>query len=591
MPRKAPVERRIALCYVRLSFTKDASDLTSPERQRANIQVACDRNGWVPEWYEDAKGHKSATKEENRPAWLALKSRLKDPDIAALVVNEQSRAMRNAWRAIKLFEELPAFGVVLHLAAVDRTIDITTPDGRMSAYIQAFLDDLYALDARRRSLDSVNYRKSRNITIGIPPFGTQRDKTSGQLIPSDEGTWYMSDGSFVAGTDPDDPPHPDAIWRGYHACAELMLTLYKDNQYGYGSIAAEMNQQGWAFRDRWSMPRPIKGDDVRRVVANWREYAGLILKGRAKERIAHEIDNPTSVLYDTGRAVFDLDLLREVAATQEARSVTTRPVGTIAKAHVFPLSYLLYCAHCDRAVSEQDNLKLRSRITGHNKAGELRYRHSDSNRCNSKRKSLPVRVIEEDFSRLIDALEVHPDAVELMAELAVQSQFGDAKDEADLEEQKKIATAKHRRALKNNLILFQNGDIEPEEYFRQRDYHERQIAYWEAQTTDRQRIALELTTTTEMVSRLKQFWQITEGEDRRLLAHSLFDELVYDLEEQRIVDFRIKAWAEPFLILRAALYHDLMGEEMKNRFNSGISSGGQFHDPNGTRTRVFTLKG
>jgi hypothetical protein len=201
----------------------------------------------------------------------------------------------------------------------------------------------------------------------------------------------------------------------------------------------------------------------------------------------------------------------------------------------------------------------------------------------------PKKAIEGDFAHLIDALEVHPDAVELMAKLAVQTRFGGARDEDDLEEQKKVAIAKHRRALKNNLILFQNGEIEAEEYYRQKDYHERQIAYWEAQTTDKQRIALELTTTMEMVSRLKQFWDITEGEDRRLLAHSLFDELVYDLDARRIVDFKIKSWAEPFLVMRAALYLDQMGEEMKNGFNSGLSSDGQFHDPNGLRHHPFTL--
>ena len=64
-------------------------------------------------------------------------------------------------------------------------------------------------------------------------------------------------------------------------------------------------------------------DDVRRVVSNWREYAGLIMEGRAKERIAHEIENPSSVLYDTGRAVFPLELLRDVAKAQESRSKTT----------------------------------------------------------------------------------------------------------------------------------------------------------------------------------------------------------------------------------------------------------------------------
>ncbi len=57
------------------------------------------------------------------------------------------------------------------------------------------------------------------------------------------------------------------------------------------------------------------------------------------------------------------------------------------------------------------------------------------------------------------------------------------------------------------------------------------------------------------------------------------------------MDFKLLSWAEPFLVMRAALQMDSMREEMKNRFNSGSSSGGQFGSPNGVRTRVFTLKG
>ena len=76
-----------------------------------------------------------------------------------------------------------------------------------------------------------------------------------------------------------------------------------------------------------------------------------------------------------------------------------------------------------------------------------------------------------------------------------------------------------------------------------------------------------------------------------MLAHSLFDEIIYDLDSKRIVDFKINSQAEPYLVLRAALYEDEMGEEIKNRFNSGSSSGGTSGSPNGTRTRVFTLKG
>jgi DNA invertase Pin-like site-specific DNA recombinase len=233
MSPQPPLEHKVALCYVRLSVTKDASDLTSPERQRANIQIACDKYGWTPEWYEDAKGHRSATKEENRPAWIALKARLSDLDVVAIVVNEQSRAMRNAWRAIKLFEELPNYGVKLHLAAIDRTIDISTPDGRMTAYFQAFMDDLYALDASRRAKDSVAYRKRNGVSIGIPPFGTIRND-EGMLIPTPQGAWLLPDGSFKVGNQGEEPPHPDAVWRSYYECAKLILELYCKRVYGKG---------------------------------------------------------------------------------------------------------------------------------------------------------------------------------------------------------------------------------------------------------------------------------------------------------------------------------------------------------------------
>lgn len=492
MPRKTAVERNVALCYIRLSQTKNKTDLISPERQRANIELACQKYGWIPEWYEDAKGHKSATKENNRPAWLALKERLTDPDVVAIVVNEQSRAMRNAWRAIKLFEELPRYGIKLYLASIDRTIDISTPDGRMTAYFQAFMDDLYALDASRRALDSVTHRKRKGQSIGIPPFGTIRNE-EGFLVPTVQGAWLLPDGSFQAGTQEEEPPHSDALWRGYYECAELILKLYINNLHGYGWIADELNRLGWAFRNRWNEPRTVKLDDIRRVTSAWREYAGLVLQGKASQRIAAKIENPVDTLYDTGRAVFDLDLLRAVARTQEERSIVLRPTGAVRVAHIFPLSDLVYCARCEREAIREENPQLRSRIIGHQKQNQaLRYRHSERRRCGCRNQSVLADDIEADFTRLIDVLQVLPHAVELMAELAVQSQFGGltSEDEATLEEQKKVAIAKHRRALKNNLTLFQSGEIDSEEYYRQKDHHERQIAYWDARTTDRQKITL-----------------------------------------------------------------------------------------------------
>lgn len=45
--RKSPkknVDRNTALCYVRLSWTRDDNDANSPERQRANIQRVCEEH-------------------------------------------------------------------------------------------------------------------------------------------------------------------------------------------------------------------------------------------------------------------------------------------------------------------------------------------------------------------------------------------------------------------------------------------------------------------------------------------------------------------------------------------------------------------
>ena len=101
---KIPVTRNTALCYIRQSVTLNPNDMDSPERQRENIEVVCRQNGWLPEWYVDADGHKSGTKEKNRPGWLALKTRLSDPDIVALVANDLSRLHRKGWRVGDLLD-------------------------------------------------------------------------------------------------------------------------------------------------------------------------------------------------------------------------------------------------------------------------------------------------------------------------------------------------------------------------------------------------------------------------------------------------------------------------------------------------------
>ncbi len=142
--RSTSKESNIALCYIRQSFTRDEDDKNSPERQRANIDRVCAENGWTPEWYEDAEGHKSGRKVNNRPGWLSLEKRLNDDDVAALVANDLARLHRKGWRVGDLIDRLERFEVALVLAAPNRHVDTSTPMGRIFIQFAAIFDEYYA---------------------------------------------------------------------------------------------------------------------------------------------------------------------------------------------------------------------------------------------------------------------------------------------------------------------------------------------------------------------------------------------------------------------------------------------------------------
>ena len=363
-PKKSSrVARTTALCYIRQSYTRNHDDMDSPERQRANIEAAVREKGWIPEWHSDAEGHKSGTKEHNRPGWLALQARLGDPDVVALVANDLARLHRKGWRVGRLVEMLEQNHVFLVLTAPGRELDLSDPKDRMLIQFIAMIDEWYAVDAAIRQRDNINYRKSLGKSVGIPPFGTWRDE-DGYLVASPRGCWFLPDGTHVAGTLGDQPPVDGAVWRGYFAAAERVLTLYSENRHGREYLANQMNKEGWAFRDRQGEPAPFDGDDIRRITSAWREYAGLVLGGRAKDKKPMDDDDPTKILVETGHNVFDMGLLRRVAEVQGDRTVTTNEISPKDAAHDYALTGVLYCAHCEQDAREKNNPKLRSRLAG-----------------------------------------------------------------------------------------------------------------------------------------------------------------------------------------------------------------------------------
>lgn len=552
------IPRNVALCYIRQSFTRDASDMNSPERQRANIQAICDQYGWTPEWYMDADGHKSGRHEKNRPGWLSLKARLGDPDIIALVANDTSRLHRKSWRIGDLLDFLQEHKIRLVLAASRQEIDLTGISGLIFAQLAAIFDEWYAADISRRQKDSVAHRKSVGKIAGAIPPGTRR-RPDGYLEPIPDGAWWMPDGSFVAGT-PDKTPDEGALWRSYYECAKRTLELYVENKHGMEWTAYQLNIEGWPFRSRDGEPRPINKDDVRRIVRNWPEYGGLVLDKASKKRHVREF-NLDELRFSEERAVMPLDLLYAVAKVQYERSGRPRDHGVRRNSRVYALNGMTYCAHCERLAAERNNPKLRSRLQG--RVG--RYAHKEGFKCGCTNRSVLAVEYEAEFGRLIKLLTIRADALPLMTELAIQADKSRNPDSGvDPEKEKQEAIALCKRRIEAAINLYGDGRITREEYLRRVELNEREIAYWEARTTEAEKAALELAMCMDALDKLSRLWDLGEPEDRQGMARSLFSYIVFDLDTRRIVDFRLKPWADRFLVLRAALYKNESGAETPN---------------------------
>lgn len=131
---------------------------------------------------------------------------------------------------------------------------------------------------------------------------------------------------------------------------------------------------------------------------------------------------------------------------------------------------------------------------------------------------------------------------------------GLASQTTDFEQQKTEAIALCRRRIDAAVKLYGDGFIEYDEFRAKVDENEREIAEWEARITEQEWITLELSRCMEMIGQIADIWESGDAEDRQSVAQNLFNEIVYDLDTQRIESFRLKPWAERFVTLRMPLY-------------------------------------
>jgi hypothetical protein len=327
---------------------------------------------------------------------------------------------------------------------------------------------------------------------------------------------------------------------------------------GLENIAYTMNENGWPFCDRHGTPRAMTRDDIRRVVSNWPEYGGLVFDRKAKDRPAYEDVNLDEVPLREDRAVFPLDLVRAVAAVRQGRMLRPVDKGVKRDAQAYALSGITFCAHCDRLAEEDSNPSLRTRLTGRTDAnGIRRYKHKTGVLCGCENRSIPCDVLEEEFGRLLKLLTVNQEAIDLMAELAIQAESGRiTDDEEEFERQREEAIAKANRRIDAARNLYADGDLSREDYLARKEQNEREIAHWQTRTTETRQIALELGMCLDAVDKIARLWDGADADDRQGMAQNLFDELVINVDTRRIESFKLKPWADRFLVLRMELYRE-----------------------------------
>jgi len=351
----------VALIYVRRSMVRYEADRASPERQLDNCIRVCHEKGWSYEVYQDAEGHRSGRSEKHRPEWRRLKTQLGRPEVVAVVVNSLDRASRSPKDFFVFLGLLQKHDV--ELVSVTEQFDTTTPIGKAFLAILMIVASLESDLASERVTESIRYRRTKGVHIGIPPFGYRR--VDGHLIPNEDSRIVL-----------------------------LLMNLYASGTYSYAQVAAELNHRGFRFRDRNGNKAFCK-ESIRSVLTNTRLYGGQIPVGRERQ-------GSYSQIYDgEHEPIIDEDL---AARVEEVRRKRTKG-SSRGPSRVYLLTGLLHCHEC--------GARLWGRRRG--ERDTTTYRHSGP-ACQPRRGSFDAEDLETQAVALLNGLPLPEDLQDMVRE-------------------------------------------------------------------------------------------------------------------------------------------------------------------------------
>lgn len=87
-------------------------------------------------------------------------------------------------------------------------------------------------------------------------------------------------------------------------------------------------------------------------------------------------------------------------------------------------------------------------------------------------------------------------------------------------------------------------------YLSRKSTIEDELRHWQNYSSETTQMQIQLTMCVNAFTRLVDLWKSSSDEGRQTLAKGLFEEIVFDLDDQMMVDFKLKPWAERFLVVR-----------------------------------------
>jgi hypothetical protein len=267
----------------------------------------------------------------------------------------------------------------------------------------------------------------------------------------------------------------------------------------------------------------------------------MVGQRRAKDR-GVDTGQPAAIPFVPERAVFPLELLREVVAIMQSRN--THPVrgSRPPRGERLALTGLCYCAHCDALAGPTPEAPHRTRQGSLCSPDAPVYRHRSSARCDTTLHSLPAPTLEREVGRLIDLL-IPAEATwqTRMPSVAATLSQPDSTTHRQRDAQA-VADGEERFARAKQLYL--GLEIDEAEY---RTYQAQYRHDLEQLRIASSASSAQLAYCRAKLVTLQTAWQSGSVSEQRGLVRSLFHELVVDLDRCRITAFRLKTWLHDYL--------------------------------------------